>query len=663
MQKSIRPVRSGAVVVFPVVFLVVSALFFPLFARPAFAQAATEETDDDRLTILITASRFAETADETLAPVTVITRKDIEEKQATTLEEALRTVPGITLGNSGGVGKLTSVFLRGTESNHVLVLVDGVKTGSVHSGAFKFENFPVDQIERIEVVRGPRSSLYGSEAIGGVIQIFTRKGQSGKARPQVSVGVGTHDTKIFDGSVSGGDTDGWFSIGASVHETAGYDACTYGGVGNFAGCGVDAPDDDGYENASIALRGGAALNDAVAIEGGFFRAEAENEFDDFSGTRVEDREQIASAKLTVQANEQWQSSLSLGASDETSQNFNGKVRGSFFDSKRQQASWKNDFDIDATNRLVVGLDYIEDKGRENNYNRERGNIGIFGLWRTQVDDSDFELAVRNDDDDQFGAHGTGSVAWGRNIGNGNRLVASAATAFKAPTFNELYDPDPTNPTCMDRFVGNPGLEPEESKNIGVGFKHENEQLSFEVNLYRTEIKNLITSRPDTNRTLMCPSHTDPSVLVASPVWQSINVDKVKILGIELSAATRMGGLDWAANFGIQDAEEASGERKGDALGRRPKMKLDLDVSRRSGRWSLGGNIFAQSETEVDYVGSPESPLAGFGILNLRVQYQMHRDWSAGLKINNVLDKEHETAGLYPQDGINFMATLRYAPAD
>ena len=189
MQNSVAPACSGVPAVFvSAVFATLLVVSFSLL--PVHLARAQDSPEDDRLTILITASRLAETVDETLAPVTVITRKEIEEKQATTVEEVLRAVPGITFGNNGGVGKLTSLFLRGTNSNHVLVLIDGVKVGNATSGTTPFQHLPLDQIEKIEVVRGPRSSLYGSEAIGGVIQIFTRKGNE-KTRPRLSLSAGS----------------------------------------------------------------------------------------------------------------------------------------------------------------------------------------------------------------------------------------------------------------------------------------------------------------------------------------------------------------------------------------------------------------------------------------------------------------------------------------
>ncbi|MBT8419526.1 MAG: TonB-dependent receptor plug domain-containing protein, partial [Gammaproteobacteria bacterium] len=179
-------------------------LFLSLVALPSHGVLGDEFANP----VIVTATRTAQTADETLASVTVITRQDIERQQAQSVQDALRGVPGIGIGNNGGLGKNTSMYLRGTNSSHVLVLIDGVKVGSATLGTTAFQHIPIEQIERIEVVRGPRSSLYGSEAIGGVIQIFTRKG-GGKLKPFFSAGYGNHQTYRASGGVSGGGERGW----------------------------------------------------------------------------------------------------------------------------------------------------------------------------------------------------------------------------------------------------------------------------------------------------------------------------------------------------------------------------------------------------------------------------------------------------------------------
>ena len=652
----------GVFVVFG--WLLASASFAQVSNNPADDSAAnsTANVVDNKLTILITASRFAQTADETLAPVTVITADDIAAKQANTVEEVLRSIPGITFGNSGGVGKQTSLFLRGTNSNHVLVLVDGVKTGNVHSGAFKFENMPVSQIERIEVVRGPRSSLYGSEAIGGVVQIFTRKGSRDAARADFSAELGSHNSSKFNVGASGGDGDKWISFNTELHSTGGYDACI-NIPGNNAGCGVNEPDADGFENKSVAIRGGVDLTEKVSLEGSFLQADVESEYDGFSADRTEDQEQIATVKLTAQVRDSWQSLVTFGQSDSESQNFNGDTKGSFFNSKRTSVSWQNDFQVSDNNRAIVGVDHIEDDGDIGNgfgttYDRDRDSLGIFGLWRSKVGNNDFEVSARHDDDDEFGNHETGSIAWGRDFANNNRMTASFGTGFKSPTFNQLYSPD--NAFCFgggNIYRSNTNLEPEKSRTVNFGFINQTNSARWALNIYKTEIRILISSRVVGQVELTLNDCTGEM----ADVNQQVNVNKAEIYGFELSGDVRFGNWNIVANFSVQDAEEASGERDGEPLARRPKTKVNLDISRQFNRWSWGANIHGQSETEIDYVGSQESPISGFGVLDLRAAYKFNKDWSVGFKINNALNKKYETAAFYPQDRRNYLLTIRYMP--
>ncbi len=247
----------------------------PAVVLPLLVSTFVYPTDDTVAPIIVTATRTAQTADQTLASVTVITRAEIEQQQAQSVEDVLRGVPGLSLANSGGPGKATSVFLRGTNSDHVLVLIDGVKVGSATLGTTAFEELPIDQIDRIEIVRGPRSSLYGSEAIGGVIQIFTRKG-GGPTTPYFSVGAGSYRTYNASAGVSGGGTRGWYNFSANDDHTAGINACK----GSLtAGCFAIEPDKDGYRNASGTVRAGYRFDNGTEVDFHALRAQGSTAFD------------------------------------------------------------------------------------------------------------------------------------------------------------------------------------------------------------------------------------------------------------------------------------------------------------------------------------------------------------------------------------------------
>ncbi len=230
-----------------------------LTAGLVFFAASLQAADDTPLTINITANRTAQSNVDSLASVTVIDRAEIERLQAQSVPDALRGVPGLNFSNNGGLGKASSAFLRGTESDHLLVLIDGIRVGSATLGTTSFQDIPIDQVERIEVVRGPRSSLYGADAIGGVIQIFTRKG-GGALTPRMSASGGSHGTQDYSAGLSGGGERGWFNVGGSHLETQGFNACDVRSLALGAGCFVSEPDRDGYRNtgATCAAATGSA---------------------------------------------------------------------------------------------------------------------------------------------------------------------------------------------------------------------------------------------------------------------------------------------------------------------------------------------------------------------------------------------------------------------
>ena len=647
MQKPALPALSGIIVVFVLVVLVT-------FTTATIARAQESASgEDERLTILITASRFAETVDEALATVTVITRREIEEKQAETVEEVLRAVPGVVFGNSGGVGKQTSLFLRGAESNHVLVLIDGVKVGNATAGTTPFEHLPIDQIEKIEVVRGPRSSLYGSEAIGGVIQIFTRKGE-GEARPRFSISAGSHDTRKSDIGVSGGTKTSWYNLGVSAHSTDGFDSCT-GDEASFNGCAVnDETDDDGHENRSVSIRGGLQTSDAFSLEGNFLTSDSDNEYDGnaFAGHESKTTSRLTSVKASIKASEAWQSELMVAQAKDKSDHFchrydrtpndsmnfdeycndaknSAREKVSTFNTTRDQASWQNDFRLNANNLLVAGVDYRDDEVESTtDYDVDnRDNTGVFALLRAERNAHDFELALRNDDDEQFGNHTTGSAAWGRDFSNGKRMVFSYGTAFSAPTFNDLYWPN----------SGNPNLKPEKSKSFDFGFSQTGRHAKLAFNLFHTKIDDLIAN---------------------NEIFVPVNINEATITGMEISGSARRRAWDFGVGITFQSAKDSGGgANDGKRLARRPRQVMTLDIARRFGKHRIGAGLFARGKAFDDAANA--RAIAGFTVLNLRFDARLHEHWRLLFKVNNATDRQHEIVDYYPQDGRNFLATLRY----
>ena len=421
----------------------------------AQASGAEEATELDP--VVVTATRTARTVNASLASVTVIERSDIERLQAVSVPDLLRGVQGLQVSNSGGPGKVTDIYTRGTSADHTLVLIDGVKVGSATTGTTAWQDLPIDQIERIEVVRGPRSSLYGSEAIGGVIQIFTRKG-GGALKPSLSLGGGSYRSANASANLSGGGDSGWWSLGGSYQDTEGFNACT--GVPGTAGCFTDEPDIDGYRNVAGSARGGYRFGRRGDLDLFWLGTKAQSRFDGSFVNDTKTNQQVFGAKGRFSPLDPWDLTLALGQSRDDSDN---RLDGSFvtaFDTLRETASLQSDLTLGVGQILTLGVDWQNDHitSTEDYAEDSRDNVGVFGQIQASLQGHDLSASLRQDDNQQFGTHATGSAAWGYSLSNGVRLLASYGTAFKAPTFNELYFP----------LYGNPDLAPEQSRSAELG---------------------------------------------------------------------------------------------------------------------------------------------------------------------------------------------------
>jgi len=586
--------------------------------------------DDTAEPIIVTATRTAQTADETLAAVTVITRQDIERQQATSVVDLLRGTPGLDLSNNGGLGKATSVFLRGTESDHVLVLIDGVKVGSATLGTTAFQDIPVDQIERIEIVRGPRSSLYGSEAIGGVIQIFTRKG-GGATTPTFSLGAGSHRTYTGSAGVSGGGARGWYNVNVSGLSSDGINACRGKPSPGGAGCFTFEPDNDGYRSRSGALRGGYRFDNGTELDAHVLSTQGRVRYDGTFVNESESAQQVIGGRVAFSPLAPWRMAISAGNGQDNSDNFLNGVFSSRFNTARDTVSFQNDVTLSTAHLLSLGLDYQNDRINSTTAYTitQRRNTGVFSQYQGTYGAHDIQLAVRSDDNEQFGDYTTGGLAWGYGLSHDMRLVASSGTAFKAPTFNELYYPG----------FGSPSLRPEESLSHEFGLRGKATWGRWLLNAYETKVNDLIGF--------------DAS-------FTPVNIDMARIRGLELSTGTLVAGWSLATSLTILDPQNRSGgANDGNVLPRRAKETFRLDLDRSFGKFRLGGTLFSEGRRFDNLANTVELP--GYTTVDLRAAYAFAKNWTLGGRVGNLFDTSYETAAFYNQDGRNVFVTLRYQP--
>jgi len=421
--------------------------------------------------VVVTASRSAETVDQTLSAVTVIDRQAIEQSGARDLVELLSSSAGIDATANGGRGSQKSLFLRGTNSGHVLLLVDGIRLSSVSLGLTTWSLIPLADIDRIEVVRGPKSSLYGSDAIGGVIQIFTRQGRK---RPNASarVGYGTDNTREVAAQFSNGSDSSRLHIAAASSTTDGFDSFK-----------ISDPDPDGYKNRSLSASFTKTLQNQLELGANLLRAQGTNEFDGSFSNSTDFVQQVIGMVVKAHPSETWQSTFRLGQSQDNSDNLLNGAWQSTFDSSQDQASWINELTIDDNSMLLLGLDYLKDKISSDTAFTEtsRDNNAVLLQYRFFGAKQDLQVAARYDDNQQFGSHTTGNLAWGYTLNPGLRTTASVGTAYKAPSFNALYWPG----------FGDPNLKPEQSISYELGLGGKQSGLQWDTRAYYTQADNMV----------------------------------------------------------------------------------------------------------------------------------------------------------------------------
>lgn len=615
--------------------LAVAAAFLPV-VPVAFAEQDSQELNP----VVVTATRTSQTVDSSLASVTVITRADIDRLQPVTIQDLLVGLPGISVANGGGPGKPIAVYLRGTSNAELLVLLDGIKIGSATSGTAPLEQIPVDQIERIEIVRGPRSSLYGSDAIGGVMQIFTRKG-SKTFMPSFSVTGGTYDTWQQQAGLSGAFGKAWYSGSVSGFQTKGINATTPQNPDY-------EPDADGYWNASGSLRGGYRFDNGAEVSADWLRVYGHNHYDGFYQSpgfseqfANEDSgvQQVLGTTAKLPQWGIWQPSLSVGQTEDNENDFGGDGGGPF-NTLRNTAGWQNDLTFSPNQQLIAGVDYLKDHVFSSTaYDQtSRENYGSYAQYQGGFGAGNVQLSVRNDHNQQFGTHWTGAGGFGYDINRDVRVMATYAAAFRAPTFNDLYYP-------ADSYGDkpNPLLRPEKSVGGELGLSGRPGVWNWSINAYETMVSDLIEFV------------TDPNTFESSPQ----NRAHARLLGAEGQLGARWNHWKFVAYANYLDARDRSADADNHLLTRRPSQTARIDVDRDFGRFFLGSSLNASGRTFDDADNSAE--LGGYATVDLRGGLRFLPEWEIDSRLSNLLDKHYETIAGYSQPGRAVYFTLLYRP--
>ncbi|QOC22211.1 TonB-dependent receptor [Wenzhouxiangella sp. AB-CW3] len=566
--------------------------------------------DAEHDTVVVTATRSEQLIEQPLASVSVIDRAAIERSQAPDILELLRLEAGIDMSRAGGPGGQTSTFMRGTNSNHVLVLIDGVRAASSGTGSFTWEILDPSHIERIEIVRGPRAARYGSDAIGGVIQIFTRQPEGTSVR----AAYGRYNDRALSASW-GSEAFGMSLAGRRVD---GFSAQ------NERGFAFD-PDDDGFENLSLNLRGSNDLGPGQ-LSWSARASDGEIEFDqgesDFLNYAIQ-----TEYRHDGNGPWQWQGQVAMyrdRLDTETPFGFSEAV------TRRVQAGVQAERLIEEYTLWLIGLDSWRESGvSRNSWAENRYNVGAWTGLHAHRDRTDWEASLRVDEDEQFGSAVTGNLAGGWRPSDAVRLYASAGRGFRAPNFNQLYSPG-----SGGLFAGNPELDPESSWTYEVGSEiRPTDGQTVTLNLFETRIDDLID--------------------FSGPEFQAVNVDRARIRGVELRHQLSLDAWRTEASYTWQDPEDRD---TGQQLLRRAEHKAAVSVDRllATGGW-LGGEIVHTGE-RLD-VGAERLP--SHTLVNLRAGYPLGSGFQVEGRLENVTDKNYEPLFGFNAHGRSLFMALRW----
>ncbi|MFC0350992.1 TonB-dependent receptor domain-containing protein [Undibacterium danionis] len=598
-------------------------------SAPTFA-GADNSSDNAVADVLITATRQVQAAKDVLADNVVINAEQIMKSGATSIVDLLQQQRGIEISRTGGAGSVSSIFIRGAANAQSVVFVDGVRIGSSTLGGATWSSIPLSQIERIEIVYGPLSSLYGADAMGGVIQLFTKK-SGPKARTSLSFGVGSEGLRKWEAGVFGSsENDFQYGFNTARESTDGFSASKPG-----AGTYTYNPDRDGYTQKSF--NGNLSWKIATDVNVGvnFVQSTLDVDFD--AGLGYRDRGQqkfdnmVSFIRTKLASN--WNSSLQFARTNDRvfSDASYGKSQA---DTKQSGWTWQNDVSLGKDVLQFIVEDRKEDVRTDTKGLGGKRDTRSFAVaYVLKSDAHQASLSARQDDSSQYGKHNTGSLAYGYHLSDVLRVNASYGTSFRAPTFNELYYPG----------YGVASNKPEVGKNAEIGLYYDDAVTQISAVYYDNKITDLLVN------TSPCP------VEKATHLYGcAFNVNKARLSGFTVGASTKVAQFNLRATVDIQDPKD---ETTGKRLARRAKQHASFGIDYRMSDLSLGLETVLSNERFDD--AANKIRLAGYGIVNLVATYQVAANWSILGRWNNIANKDYELAKNYRTPGSNFYLGLNY----
>ncbi|WP_313080075.1 TonB-dependent receptor domain-containing protein [Pulveribacter sp.] len=578
--------------------------------------------------VVVTATRTAQPLTDIVADVSIVDSETIAQAGATGLVDVLARLPGVEITRNGGVGNSSNVFLRGAEGRFTAVYIDGVRVDSQSTGGAVWEQIPLSQIDRIEVLRGPAAAVYGSDAMGGVIQLFTKKGE-GPAAPYVGVGLGSHQLRRIEAGVSGAAGEGGafdYALGISHERSDGYD---------IRDSASHNPDRDGYRTTAGNARLGLKINAAHRIDATLLANEMKSGYDgpkytpaDPEDDQNDNRMHAAGLTWSAQWSEAFSSRVSL--TDSVSRY---ETTPSYYLTRTHLRGylWHNEYRLGA-HLFTAALERREDQLTNDPIDRDRSQDALALGYGFHAGNHTLQLNLRHDSDSEFGSKNTGSVAYGYAITPTLRATASAGTAFRAPTLYQRFSQ-----------YGDASLKPETGRNIEVGLRYASGASHAGVVAYRNRVSNLIIF--------------DGTATACGQDFGCYNsVGRAEYKGVTLSAGHRVGGVTLHGSIDLQSPKDLATGRQ---LQRRAKRYATFGADTQLAGWTLGAEVQA-SGRRFDNAANTQV-LGGYTLVNLYASTRVARDFTLLARVDNLGDKDYQLARTYVTPGRSLYVGLKWAP--
>lgn len=595
-------------------------------ALPALALAQTPApTSLDP--VVVTATRSPQRLSEVIADVTVLTRADIERLGPGGIADLLRREAGLELSRNGGPAASTSLFLRGSDSRHSLLLIDGLRIDSQATGGASWQGVPLAQIERIEILHGPASALYGSDAIGGVVQLFTRQGADGW-QGELLAAAGSQGLRRSEASLSGGTSMLRLAATLAHEEADGFNAST--DPTGFAW----SPDRDGWDKRSAHLRATLQPSKTQRVDATLLASRSRAQFDGYDPS-ADDRDRQRTQGTQLRWSADWTSTLRTEASaGESEERYD--IPNFFYATAtrvRQAgllAFWRPAREWQLQGQLEQRSDRLRsDDLADGAESRRQRSLGL-GAQHSAAGNSQ-QLQIRHDRDSRYGDQTTGWIGASWSLGQGWQFASSAGTAFRAPTVYQLASP-----------YGVRTLKPEEGQNLEASLRWREGAHSASLTAYRNTVKNLIgfgAGGP-----------------CASPWGCYANTSRALLQGVSAKGQTQALGLAWRASV---DAGEAENRDSGQRLARRAKLHGSIGVGDELGAFGWSATLLATGSRYDDAANSVR--LGGFAQLDLEARWQLARDWRLEAQVSNAFDRANATAAGYAGQPRALLLGLRWTP--